>query len=220
MNEDTIDMSIIDMIPYIQNSPPSKVLDTSENILNSFETTPSLSTQMNLIETPKKANEASIHSHEIEQSEFLGDKIFEKVKLDRLMTIILKSIIKYIEDLIRNELLTNKYTLPEKLSDEIYKKEINMLREELKSKDFIIKDLLQTIKEVKTKSVSVQSNTSRMSSFEANLLPANNSVAIEDVCNNNDEIADTNDEIIIPDKKDTNDNIFKKFMQNQLEEVI
>ena len=52
LNEDTIDMSIIDMIPYIQNSPPSKVLDTSENILNSFETTPSLSTQMNLIETP------------------------------------------------------------------------------------------------------------------------------------------------------------------------
>ena len=215
LNEDTIDMSIIDMIPYIQNSPPSKVLDTSENILNSFETTPSLSTQMNLIETPKKANEASIHSHEIEQSEFLGDKIFEKVKLDRLMTIILKSIIKYIEDLIRNELLTNKYTLPEKLSDEIYKKEINMLREELKSKD-----LLQTIKEMETKSVSVQSNTSPMSSSKVNLLPANNSVAIEDVCNNNDEIVHTNDEIIIPDKKDINDNLFKKSMQNQLEEVI
>ena len=215
MNEDTIDMSIIDMIPYIQNSPPSKVLDTSENILNSFETTPSLSTQMNLIETPKKANEASIHSHEIEQSEFLGDKIFEKVKLDRLMTIILKSIIKYIEDLIRNELLTTKYTLPEKLSDEIYKKEINMLREELKSKD-----LLQTIKEMETKSVSVQSNTSPMSSSKVNLLPANNSVAIEDVCNNNDDIADINDEIIIPGKKDINDNLSKTSMQNQLEEVI
>ena len=52
LNEDTIDMSIIDMIPHIQNSPPNKILDTSENILNSFETTPSLSTQMNLIETP------------------------------------------------------------------------------------------------------------------------------------------------------------------------
>ena len=51
-----------------------------------------------------------------------------------------------------------------------------------------------------------------MSSSEAKFLTANNSVAIEDVCNNNDEIADTNDEIIIPDKKDTNDNIFKKFM--------
>ena len=45
-----------------------------------------------------------------------------------------------------------------KSSDKIYKKEINMLREELKSKDFIIKDLLQTIKEMKTKSISVQSN--------------------------------------------------------------
>ena len=73
-------------------------------------------------------------------SEFFGDKIFEKVKLDRLKTIILKSITKDIEDLIRNELLRNKYTLPEKSSDEIYKKEINMSREELKGKDFIIKD--------------------------------------------------------------------------------
>ena len=95
-----------------------------------------------------------------------------------------------------------------------------MLREELKSKDFFIKDLLQTIKEIKTKSVSVQSITSCMSTSEANLVTANNSVAIEDVCNNNDEIVDTNDEILIPDKKDINHNILKKSMQNQLEEVI
>ena len=32
LHEDTID--IIDMIPYIQNSLPSKILDTSENILS------------------------------------------------------------------------------------------------------------------------------------------------------------------------------------------
>ena len=95
-----------------------------------------------------------------------------------------------------------------------------MLRKELKSKDFIIKDLLQSRKEMKTKSVLVQSNTSRMFSSEANLLPANNSVAAEDVCNNNDEIADTNGKIIIPCKKDINDNLFEKSMQNQLEEVI
>ena len=95
-----------------------------------------------------------------------------------------------------------------------------MLREELKSKDFAIKDLLQIIKEIKTKSVSVQLNTSCMSSSEANLVLANNSVAIEDVCNNNVEIADTNDEILIPDKKDINNNIFKKSMQSQLEEVL
>ena len=153
-------------------------------------------------------------------SEFFGDKIFEKVKLDRLKTIILKSITKDTEDLIRNELLRNKYTLPEKSSDEIYKKEINMSREELKGKDFIIKDLLPAIKEMKTKFVSVQSNTSRMSSSEANLVPANDSVATEDVCNNNDHIANTDDEIIIPDKKNINDNLLKKSMQNQLEEVI
>ena len=74
-------MPIIDMIPYIQNSPPNKILDTSENILDSFETTPSLSTQMNLIETPKKANDASINSNEIEQSEFFSDKILRKHNL-------------------------------------------------------------------------------------------------------------------------------------------
>ena len=81
-----------------------------------------------------------------------------------------------------------------------------MLREKLKSKDFIIKYLFQTIKEIKTKSVSVQSNTTYISSSEANLLPANNSAAIEDVCNNNDEIADTNDEIIFSDRKNINKN--------------
>ena len=130
-----------------------------------------------------------------------SDKIFEKAKFDRLKTIVSKSITKDIEILIRNELLRNKHTLADKSSDEIYKKETNMLREELKSKDFIIKNLLQTIKEIKTKSVSVQSTTSCMSSSEANLVPANNSVAIENVYNNNDEIADTNGEILIPKKK-------------------
>ena len=93
-----------------------------------------------------------------------------------MKTIILKSITKDIEDLIRNELLRNKYTLSDKSSAEIYKDEINMLREELKSKDVIIKDLLQTIKEIKTKSLSVQSNTACMPSSEANLEPGNNSV--------------------------------------------
>ena len=31
LNEDMIDMSIINMIPYIQNSPPSKIHDITEN---------------------------------------------------------------------------------------------------------------------------------------------------------------------------------------------
>ena len=95
-----------------------------------------------------------------------------------------------------------------------------MFREELESKDFIIKDFFQTIKEIKTRSVSVQSITSCMSSTEANLLPASSSIAIEDVYNNNDEIADTNDEILIPYKRNINNNIFKTSMQTQLEEVI
>ena len=84
MSENAIDMSIINMIPYIQNSPPSKNLDTSENILDSFEIKPSLSTQMNLIETPKNASDTSINSNEIDQSEFFSDKIFKKANVNRL----------------------------------------------------------------------------------------------------------------------------------------
>ena len=61
-----------------------------------------------------------------------------------------------------------------------------MLREELKSKDFIIKDLLQTIKQIKTNSIPVQPIPECVPSSEANLIPANNLVAIEDVCNIND----------------------------------
>ena len=49
---------------------------------------------------------------------------------------------------------------------------------------------------------------------------ANNSVAIEDVYNSNDEIANAKDEILISDKKDKNGNLFKIPVQNQLEEVI
>ena len=77
---------------------------------------------MNLIETP------NFNSNETEQSEILSDRIFEKAKFDRLKTIILKSITKDIEVLIRNELLWKKYTLVDKLIDEKHKKEINMLR--------------------------------------------------------------------------------------------
>ena len=60
--------------------------------------------------------------------------MFEKAKFNRLKTIILKSITKDIDVLIRNELLCIKDTLAEKLSDEIYKKEKNMLREEFYQK--------------------------------------------------------------------------------------
>ena len=63
-----------------------------------------------------------------------------------MKAISLKSITKDVEVLISNELIRKKYILTEKLSDEKYKKEINMLKE-LKSKDFIIKDLLQTLKQ-------------------------------------------------------------------------
>ena len=83
--------------------------------------------------------------------------------------IILKTITKDTEVLIRNELLWNKYSLADKSSDEICRNEINMLREELKCKDFIIKDLLQTVQEIKTKSISIQYIPSSMSNSKANL---------------------------------------------------
>ena len=66
------------MIPYIQNSPSSEILNTFENVLHSFEATSSLSTEVNLIETHKKASDASISSYEIDQSEFLADKMLKK----------------------------------------------------------------------------------------------------------------------------------------------
>ena len=98
-----------------------------------------------------------------------------------------------------------------------------MLREdweELKIKAFIIKDLPQTIKEITTKSISLQSIPSCMSSSKGNVLPANNSIAIKGVYNNNGK-TDTDNEIFIPDKKISMILIYsKKFMQNQLEEVI
>ena len=98
-----------------------------------------------------------------------------------------------------------------------------MLREdweELKIKAFIIKDLPQTIKEITTKSISLQSIPSCMSSSKGNVLPANNSIAVKDVYNNNGK-TDTDNEIFIPDKKILMILIYsKKFMQNQLEEVI
>ena len=98
-----------------------------------------------------------------------------------------------------------------------------MLREdweELKIKAFIIEDLPQTIKEITTKSISLQSIPSCMSSSKGNVLPANNSIAIKDVYNNNGK-TNTDNEIFIPDKKISMILIYsKKFMQNQLEEVI
>ena len=62
---------------------------------------------------------------------------------------------KDIEVLIKNELFRNKSLLPDKSNDEISRKKINMWREGWKNKDFISKDLLQTIKEIKANSISV-----------------------------------------------------------------
>ena len=56
------------MISYIHNSPFSRIFDTSEQLLDFFMAMPSLSTQVNLIKMPKKKNDATINSNEIDQS--------------------------------------------------------------------------------------------------------------------------------------------------------
>ena len=76
----------------------------------------------------------SINITQIKQSEFFTDKMLERAKFDRLKTIILKRYwsIKDIKVLIRNELLQNKYTLTDRSSDEIYKKEIKHVKRRMK----------------------------------------------------------------------------------------
>ena len=76
----------------------------------------------------------SINITQIKQSEFFTDKMLERAKFDRLKTIILKRYwsIKDIKVLIRNELLRNKYTLTDRSSDEIYKKEIKHVKRRIK----------------------------------------------------------------------------------------
>ena len=75
--------------------------------------------------------------------------MFEEVKFKKLKTMILNQIKIDIKTLIKNELHKKKST--QTSNDEVYKKEISMLRDELKTKDYMITDLLNTIKEVKTK---------------------------------------------------------------------
>ena len=107
------------------------------------------------METPKKANDSSINSKEIGQSKLFSDKMFEKAKFYSFKTFILKQITKNLKVLIKNKLIWNKTVLIEKSSDEICRKEISMLREELKIKNLFFNDLLQIIKEVKIKSITV-----------------------------------------------------------------
>ena len=101
---------------------------------------------------------------------------------------------KDIEVLIKNGLFRNKSLLADKSNDGISRKKITC-GGGWKNKDFISKDLLKTIKEIKANSISVQPIPSSLPSSEPNLIPAKNSVVIEDVHNNNDEIADTNGKI-------------------------
>ena len=91
------------MISYIHNSPFSRILDTSEKLLDFFMAMPSLSTQVNLIKTPKKTNDATINSNEIDQSKCFEDKMFKEAKFNGLKTIIIKSISKVIAVLMKNE---------------------------------------------------------------------------------------------------------------------
>ena len=84
----------LSFIRVIENHVLIKVWFISgSNLSNSFEATPSLSTQVNLIETPKKAKDASNNSNEIIYQFFI-DKTSEKAKFNRLKITILKSVIE------------------------------------------------------------------------------------------------------------------------------
>ena len=152
MNEDSIDMSILDMIPYTEHSPTNHPIDTPDIFLEDFDSTPFINTQKDLSETPKNTN-GNILNSDINQSEseLYIDEMFEEVKFKKLKTMILNQIKIDIKTLIKNEFHKKKSTLTQTSNDEVYKKEISMLRDELKTKDYMIKDLLNTIKEVKTK---------------------------------------------------------------------
>ena len=103
-------------------------------------------------ETPKNTH-GNILNSDIDQSEpeLYIDEMFEEVKFKKLKTMILNQIKIDIKTLIKNEFHKKKSTLTQTSNDEVYKKEISMLRDELKTKDYMIKGLLNTIKEVKTK---------------------------------------------------------------------
>ena len=58
---------------------------------------------MNLTKAPKKTNDASIDSNEIDQSELFSDKILEKAKFNGLKTNILKSITNNTSNYKRNK---------------------------------------------------------------------------------------------------------------------
>ena len=58
---------------------------------------------MNLTKAPKKTNDASIDSNEIDQSELFSDKVLEKAKFNRLKTDILKSITNNTSNYKRNK---------------------------------------------------------------------------------------------------------------------
>ena len=151
LNEDAIDMTIIDMIPYTRHSPTNNIFEISD----SFDRTPSINAQKDFLETPQKAK-CSLYDNEIDQSELFIDKMFEEVKLNELKNLISKQISKDIKVLIQNELVRNSSTFNEKSHDELYKREINILKEDIKNKESIIKELLKTIKEIQSKPITLE----------------------------------------------------------------
>ena len=151
LNEDNVDMTVLDMIPYTQHSP-SNNQDTPDIFLETIDSTPLINTQTDLLETPKKTHSKTVTS-DIDQSVLYNDEMFEEVKFNKLKAMILNQIKNDIKALVKSELRQEKTTLTEISNDALYQKEISMLRDELKTKEFIIKDLLNTIKEIKGKPV-------------------------------------------------------------------
>ena len=86
-------MSILDMIPYTQQSPTNHPIDTPDIFLEDFDSTPFINTQKDLSETPKNTH-GNILNSDIDQpeSELYIDEMFEEVKFKKLKTMILNQI--------------------------------------------------------------------------------------------------------------------------------
>ena len=104
LNEDSIDMLILDMIPYTQHSPTNHPIDTRYIFLEDFDSTSFINTQKDLSETPKNAH-GNILNSDIDQSEseLYIDEMSEEVKFKKLKTMILNQIKIDIKILIKNE---------------------------------------------------------------------------------------------------------------------
>ena len=119
--------SITDVLPMTQNSP-------------SFPYTPSFS-----------ASRDQSPSHKIIQTEILTDKIRNEVKLRKLKDSVINELHGKVTGIIKDKIkLQHSNQESTENTSAVYRKEIELLKNEMKKKEDLIKTLLDTIKEPTT----------------------------------------------------------------------